>query len=66
MRNLKFRYVKGIAAKLAHEGITPDNFTLDAARVIIDRCVAAPVLNKILEDNTDEVVEELNKIKINP
>lgn len=60
------RYVKEIAAKLAHEGITPGNFTLDAARVIIDRCVAAPVLNKILEDNTDEVIDELNKIKINP
>jgi len=59
------RYVKEIAAKLAHEGITPDNFTLDAAKVIIDRCVAAPVLNKILEDNVEEVVEFLHEIKIN-
>lgn len=59
------RYVEKIAARLAHEGVAPDKFTLDAARAIINRSAAAPVLNKILEDNTDEVIEALYHIKIN-
>lgn len=53
-----------IAAKLLHEGLTPDNFTLEKAEDIICRCVASRQLIAHLYINEKAIIEAMKNIVI--
>lgn len=53
-----------IAAKLVHEGLTPDSFTLDKAEAIINKTVGARQLVPHLHNNQKEIIQAMKNITI--
>lgn len=56
--------VNRIAAKLRHEHITSSNFTMNTAKEVISRCVGVSVLTPVLDQYTDEIKTEMDKMII--